>query len=211
MVSNSAVSDILILFLATHSELFIYLALFSVLILAGVGLPIPEEITLLGGGFLVYGGFSNLIITLIVCLFGVILGDFIVFSFGRKWGDDIIKHHYLAGFISEKRLNRARNFFKGHGRKTVLMARFISGFRVVAFATAGILKMKASHFITINTLAAMISVPMLVFIGYIFGANIDVVVKVVKRADVLIIISLSLLIGLAVVYHLWKKRKKSSL
>ncbi|MEW6613877.1 MAG: DedA family protein [Thermodesulfobacteriota bacterium] len=211
MVSNPGVLDILFLFLATHSELFIYLALFSVLILAGLGVPIPEDVALIGGGFLAYGGFSNLTITFIVCFFGVILGDIAVFSMGRRWGDSVIKHRHFVRVISERKLTHARNFFKAHGSKTIFMARFILGFRVVAFVTAGILKMKASHFITINTLAALISVPVLVFIGYLFGANIDVVIKVVKRADVLIIISLSLVIGLTVVYHIWKKRKKSSL
>jgi len=211
MFSNQAVLDFLILFLTAHSELFIYLALFSVLILAGVGFLLPEEITLLGGGFLVYGGFSNLIITILVCFLGITIGDFIIFSLGRKWGNDIIKHRYLACFISEKRLNRAKKFFKGHGMKTVFIARFVPGFRAVTFATAGTLKMKVSHFITINSLAAMISVPLLVFIGYLFGANIDLIVKVVTRADALIIISITSVIGLAISYHWWKKRKKSNL
>ncbi|RJP58677.1 MAG: DedA family protein [Deltaproteobacteria bacterium] len=211
MVSKLAVLDILILFLATHSELFIYLALFSVLMIAGLGVPIPEDIALIAGGFLAYAGFSNLTVTVIVCFFGVILGDLVVFSLGRRWGDSITKHRHFVRLISEKKLNRAKKFFREHGSKTVFLARFILGFRVVAFTTAGILKMKASHFITINTIASIISVPIWVFIGYIFGANLDVVVKVVKRADFLIIISLSLAIGLTVAYYLWKKRKKSSL
>ncbi|MFH2011338.1 MAG: DedA family protein [Pseudomonadota bacterium] len=210
MVGNPSFLDTLILFLTAHSELFIYFALFSILVLAGVGLLLPEEITLLGGGLLAYGGFSNLTVTIIACFLGIMIGDFIIFSLGRKWGNDIIKHRYLACFISVKRLNRAQKFFKGHGMKTVFIARFVPGFRAVTFATAGTLKMKASYFITINSLAAMISVPLLVSLGYLFAADVDMIVKVVKRVDALILISVTSVIGLAAAYFWLKKRKKSS-
>ena len=207
MLDYSLVFDAFVVFLTTHSQYFIYFSVFSVLVLAGVGLPIPEEVTLLGSGFLAYEGFSNLTIALPVCYAGVVLGDFVLFSLGRKWGDDIIKHRLLVRHISEKRLDRARKFFDGHGNKTVFIARFVSGFRIVAFATAGILKMRVCHFLTINTLAALISVPLFVFIGYLCGANINTVIRIFSRTDTLILASLSVAVCLFLAYCFWKKKR----
>ncbi|MFH1626078.1 MAG: DedA family protein [Pseudomonadota bacterium] len=209
MYESLPLLDSLILLLSTHSELFIYLALFFVLILAGIGLPIPEEVTLVGGGFLAYGGFSDLMISLIVCFAGVLVGDVIVYTLGRRWGNDIIKHRYLVGFITERRLNRARKFFRDHGNKTIFIARFLSGFRLVIWATAGILRMGMARFLSIDSLAAAISVPTLVLIGYIFGANIRHVIEVVRKTDVLIIASVLFAAGVFLAYRVWKRKKRS--
>ncbi|MDY7032756.1 MAG: DedA family protein [Thermodesulfobacteriota bacterium] len=208
MLDYSLVFDAFVAFLTTHSQYIIYISTFSVLVLGGLGFPIPEEVTLLGSGFLAYEGFSNLIIALPVCYAGVLLGDFILFSLGRRWGDDIIKHRLLVRHITEKRLDRARKFFDGHGLKTVFIARFVSGFRIVAFATAGILKMRVCHFLTINTLAALISVPLFILIGYLFGANINTVIEIFYRTDTLIFVSISVSICLFLTYRFWKKKKK---
>ena len=172
-------------------------------------MPIPEEVTLIGGGYLAYGGFNNLVLTLMVCFLGVILGDFIVFSLGKRLGNGIIKHPISARFISEKRFNQARKFFSRHGSKTVFFARFISGFRIVTFATAGTLRMKASRFITVNILAAMISVPMLVLIGYTFGTNIDFIFHILAKANSLIVFSLLFIVSITVTCYFWKKREVS--
>ena len=209
VLGNPLTSDTIFLFLTTHSELFIYFTLFSVLVLTGVGLPVPEEVTLLGSGFLAFGGFSDLAITVIVCFVGVIIGDLIVFSLGRRWGNDIIRHRYLVRFVSERRLNKAITFFKGHGSKTIFIVRFISGFRIVVFAAAGTLRMRMASFIAMDMMAAMISVPILISIGYLFGANYDVVVKVFSRIDNLIITFVSILIGVILAYFFCKKKEGS--
>ena len=67
-------SDIVI-FLLNYSEHFIYGGLFLILFLSGLGLPIPEEITLLTGGFLINLGFIRFYPTLAAVFVGVLTGD----------------------------------------------------------------------------------------------------------------------------------------
>src|SRR6185312_13054241 len=63
-----------------------YIAAFSLLLACGVGLPLPEDITLFVMGFLAYNGVVNFKISLVVCLFGVLIGDCMIFTIGHRYG-----------------------------------------------------------------------------------------------------------------------------
>jgi membrane protein DedA with SNARE-associated domain len=196
--------------LTNYSEQFIYVGLFLILFLCGLGLPIPEEITLLTAGFLVQLGFTRFYPTLMVIFPGVIIGDLALYSIGRKWGEGILTHRHLHQIFSERRLDKARRFFRNHGNKTIFVARFISGFRVAAFLAAGTMGMKARQFILLDFLAALIQVPRLISLGFFFGGNIAWLAEVFTRLDFLIKMG-AVLGGVAGFgYYLWR-RKKSAL
>ena len=59
-------------FLLSYSEPFIYAGLFLILLLCGLGLPIPEELTLLTGGFFVHLGIIRFYPTLAVGFLGIL-------------------------------------------------------------------------------------------------------------------------------------------
>ncbi len=69
---------------------FTYVGLFLVLLLCGRGLPVPEEIALLTGGFLVHRGITQYPITLAVYFAGVVAGDNSLFFLGRRFGSHLI-------------------------------------------------------------------------------------------------------------------------
>ncbi len=73
-------------FLTTYLEEFTYIGIFTILILAGFGLPIPEEIVLVFSGYLAFLEYTKFSSTVLIALLGVLAGDFILFSFGRRWG-----------------------------------------------------------------------------------------------------------------------------
>ena len=85
-----------------------------------------------------------------------------MYSIGRKWGHGILTHRHLHEIFSEKRLERVRQFFRDHGSKTILIARFISGFRVAAFLAAGTMGMKPVQFVVLDSLGALIMIPLLI-------------------------------------------------
>src|SRR5262245_44465315 len=57
-----------------------YLAMFGILFLCGVGLPIPEEVTLVGSGLLVGWGEAEFIWASVACVLGILAGDSIIFG-----------------------------------------------------------------------------------------------------------------------------------
>jgi len=207
--ARGPLSDIGI-FLINYSEHFIYTGLFLILFFSGLGLPIPEEITLLTGGLLIKLGFAHFYPTFITVFLGVLTGDMAMYSIGRKWGHGIITHRHMRKVFSEKRLERVRQFFHSHGSKTIFIARFVSGFRVAAFLAAGTMGVKPGKFLFLDFLAALVAVPLLLCLGYFFGAHIEWLANAFTRIDSLLKMG-AVLGGLIVLgYLLWKRKKSAS-
>jgi membrane protein DedA with SNARE-associated domain len=206
--ARATLSDIGI-FLINYSEHFIYTGLFLILFFSGLGLPIPEEITLLTGGLLIKLGFARFYPTLATVFVGVLTGDMAMYSIGRRWGHGIVTHRHMRRIFSEERLERVRQFFRDHGSKTIFIARFISGFRVAAFLAAGTMGMKPGKFLMFDFLAALIGVPLLLLLGYYFGAHIERLANVFTRVDSLLKMG-AVLGGLIVLGYFLLKRKKST-
>ncbi len=196
------------IFLINYSEHFIYGGLFLILFFSGLGLPVPEEITLLTGGFLVNLGFIRFYPTLAAAFVGVLTGDMAMYSIGRRWGHGILTHRNLRRIFSEERLERVRQFFRDHGSKTIFVARFISGFRMAAFLAAGTMGVKPSKFLFLDFLAALIAVPLLLCLGYYFGENSEWFLGVFTRLDSLLKMG-AVLVGVVVLGYFLCKRKKS--
>jgi len=150
-----------------------YLGIFSILIAASLGLPIPEDIPLLTSGYLCHVGLAKLSVMLAVTFVGVLCGDFILFGLGRKLGHHVVEHHVIRRLVRPSRLLMAENLFKQHGVKIIFIGRFLPGLRPMIFMAAGVLKVPPLTFGAVNGLAACISVPILVVLGMVFGANIE--------------------------------------
>lgn len=196
-------------FFTNYSQVFIYVGLFLILFVCGLGIPIPEEVTLLAGGFLINLGFIHLYPTLVVVFIGILTGDLTMYSIGRKWGHGIITHRLLHQIFSEKRLERVRQFFRDHGSKTIFIARFFSGFRCAAFLAAGTMGMKPGKFILLDALGALIMVPLLIALGFYFGLKIDWLGEVFSRLDYLLLV-LAVVLALPGVFFFLIIKKKSS-
>jgi membrane protein DedA with SNARE-associated domain len=197
------------IFLINYSSHFIYAGLFLILFFSGLGLPIPEEITVLTGGFLINLGFIHLYPTFAAVFVGVLTGDMALYSIGRRWGHGIITHRQMRKVFSEKRLERVRQFLGDHGSKTIFIARFVSGFRVAAFLAVGTMGMPPGKFLFLDFLAALIAVPVLLCLGYFFGEHIAWLADVFTRIDSLLRMG-AVLGGLIVLGYFLLRRKRST-
>jgi membrane protein DedA with SNARE-associated domain len=195
------------LFLLEYSESFIYAGLFLILFLCGLGLPIPEELTLLTGGFFVHLGIIRFYPTLAVGFLGILGGDLAIYAIGKKWGQDLLHHPHLSKVITESRLEKGRQFFRDHGEKTVFIARFISGFRVAAFFAAGTMGIKLGRFLLLDFLGALILIPLLLLLGYYFGASIGWLADIITQIDHLLkVLAIAACIA-GLVFYLWLRKK----
>ena len=67
-------------------------------------------------------------------------------------------------------------------------------------------KISYLKFLLMDGLAAIISVPLLVYLGYFFANDLDVVIDYVKHSEIFITVLIVLFVVLFIVY---KKRKKN--
>ena len=159
-----------------YIEHFTYLGLFTVLLLCGMGLPMPEDIALLAGGFLVHRGITRFPITLAVSLLGVVAGDNSLFFLGRRFGTGLVRYFGLNRPGSKAQIVRIRAFMRRHGHRAIFYARFLAGLRALIYLTAGSFGVTPLRFLAYDLLGAIISVPVVVSIGYLFGGQLEVVI-----------------------------------
>lgn len=159
--------------ISSYIEHFTYLGLFVVLMLCGLGLPLPEDVALLAGGYLVHRGVIRYPITLSVALLGVVAGDNSLFFIGRHAGTRLLTYFGLGRPGSHGQVERIRVFMERHGHLAIFYARFLAGLRAVVYLSAGSLGVAPSRFLFYDLAGALISVPIVVTLGYLFGPEME--------------------------------------
>jgi membrane protein DedA with SNARE-associated domain len=185
-----------------------YFAVFSVLMLCGFGLPVPEDVTLVAGG--VISGLENstvhIHVMFLVGMAGVMVGDSIMFLAGYFKGESILKLKLIARIVTPERYASVQTQFEKYGRWVVFVARFMPGLRAAIFMSAGISK-KVSflRFFLMDGFAAIISVPIWVYLGYFFASNFDELLSHIHKGQMIILSILGLFI--LIIFIIYKKRK----
>jgi membrane protein DedA with SNARE-associated domain len=174
---------------SSYIQHFTYLGLFLVLILCGLGLPVPEDIALLAGGFMVHQGITQYPITLAVSFVGVVAGDNSLFYLGRKFGAGIVRYIEFGRPNSQLQIHKLKRFMDRHGNMAIFYARFLAGFRALVYLTAGSLGVSPGRFFIYDMLGAVISVPLVVSIGYLFGAQIERAIHYIGGFDRFVLIA----------------------
>jgi membrane protein DedA with SNARE-associated domain len=160
----------LFIYLTDLSSGLSYFIIFGILVACGLGFPLPEDIPLVASGYLVWDGTMAWGAAVVVTLTGVGIGDSILFFIGRKLGMRILEPAPNRRVLfPPHRVRRTRAYFRKYGEKIVFFARFVAGFRAVAFFMAGAMRMPFSRFILLDMLAALMSVPLWMGLGYSLG------------------------------------------
>jgi membrane protein DedA with SNARE-associated domain len=183
-----------------------YLVILVILFACAFGLPIPEDITLVVGGILAAYNITNFWYTVIICMFGVLCGDCIIYLLGRFLGSKILKSRFLSKMIKARHLARVRLASHKYGNFLIFFARFMPGVRTPIYFSIGMFKKPFYVFLSIDGIASIISVPVWVYVGMFFGDNIPALEHHVKQMEHGIYILLAVLIVVIILFYLLKKK-----
>ena len=175
-----------------------YFLIFGILLACGLGLPIPEDITLFAAGLAAYYGLTSLWLVILVAYLGVIVGDSLIFYLGATYGRKLTRRWFFGKLLPEERLTIVRSQFNKKGNRLIFAARFMPGLRAPLFFSAGTLHLPFRVFLFYDGLAAFISVPTIIGAVYYFGDELDHVVRVIQKVEhsiVFVIITVVLAIG----------------
>ncbi|OOG49508.1 DedA family protein [Rhodanobacter sp. C01] len=186
-----------------------YVAVFIALMICGAGLPLPEDITLVAGGVIAGLGYVNVHGMFALAMFGVLLGDSAIFLLGHHYGARMLKWRLVARILTPKRYAMVQEKFVRYGNRMLFIARFLPGMRTTVYITAGIShRVSFTRFLLMDGLAALISVPFWVYLGYFGADNHEWLMKWVRRGQG----SLWALVGLVVLAVLvlwWRHRRRT--
>lgn len=174
-----------------YIEHFTYAGLFLVLVLCGLGLPVPEDLALLTGGFLIHRGITQYPTTLAVSFVGVVAGDNSLFFLGRRFGTNLLKYVEFVRPRTLPRIERLKRFMDRHGHMAIFYARFLAGMRALVYVIAGSTGVSPRRFVVYDALGALISVPLAVSIGYFFGDQIESAVRFLGGFERLVLVGVA--------------------
>jgi membrane protein DedA with SNARE-associated domain len=183
-----------------------YIAVFACLILCGLGVPVPEDITLVSGGVISGLALANPHIMCAIGLAGVLAGDSTMFLAGRIFGYRVQRLKFFRKVVSPQRFSQIQRKFKKHGLGLLFVARFLPGLRSPIYLVAGMShRISYITFIVMDGLAALISVPVWIYLGYFFADNLDILMEYVHDVQKAIFLALGLLAVIIAVIYFKKK------
>jgi membrane protein DedA with SNARE-associated domain len=194
----------LIAFFSSFSGVGAYAAILGCLLVCGLGVPIPEDITLISAGILASMDRISLIGAMVAGFIGVLAGDVFLFFLGRKYGQKVFTWPGFRRIFTPERIEAARIRVHKDAKLICFIARFLPGLRSVLYLTSGTMGVKPSTFLVQDGLAALISVPVWVYVGYLFGENLDYLLTLAKKMNFYILIVLAVVI---VGYVLYARRR----
>lgn len=186
---------------------FGYWAVFGILIACGFGLPIPEDISLVAGGIISGLHFTKLSTMILTGMAGVLIGDGIVFTIGRFYGQRVFSLPLIRKLMTPDRFTMVQSKFTKYGNWVLFAARFMPGFRTPIFLTAGASrKVSFLRFFVLDGAAALMSVPVWVYLGYLGADNREWLMQMVKRGQTLTFGVIGLALIVAIIIFLVRRR-----
>ena len=160
--------------LANDSGFGTYLAVFIMLILGGIGFPIPEDVPIVLAGIAISKDIVSIPCIFLVCYVGVLLADQALYVFGYYFGNKLLSKitnpdGIWVSFVTEERLDKIREGLRKKRFLYILLGRHFYPFRTATFLAAGALRIPFFEFLLSDMLAAIISVTVVMFIGWLIG------------------------------------------
>jgi len=184
----------LVAILGGHSLHFGYGIVFLILLLCGFGLPMPEDIVLVTGGVLAWLASDlphatlrgmlrddGLLAMIAIGLGGILAGDSVIFLAGRRYGARVADFRPLRRIITPEKLQLVERKIRTRGNVVVLFARFLPGLRAPTFFTVGHARMPYWEFLLFDGVAALVSAPLWVCVGFWFGSDLQAAATVAGR------------------------------
>jgi len=146
-----------------------YPALFVLLVLGLVGLPIPDEPLLTFCGYLIFRGRLNFELTFLTGFCGSACGITISYWLGARFGQTVIGRFGKYIHLTEERVLKMEALFRRFGPVLLTVGYFIPGVRHFTAVVAGMSGVRRGRFALFAYLGAAVWVGTFLTLGYVFG------------------------------------------
>lgn len=177
-------------------------ALFAMLALGIIALPIPEEGLMVFAGVLMRKGNLFIIPTILGAYAGAITGISVSYMIGR-WGGKFLLKKYGDWHGLSKKIDKLHDWFRRFGKWTLFFGYFIPGVRHFTGVAAGIGKLEYRSFALFAYSGAIVWASVFLAIGYFFNQYLTILYKLVRSHidTILTVLILSLL------FYFWYQMK----
>ena len=182
-----------------------YPGIFLLMAMESSVIPVPSELVMPPAGYLAQQGQMNIWVAILMGTVGSLVGAYANYYAAHYLGRPLVLKYGKYVWITEEKFAKVEQYFKDHGEISTFIGRLLPVVRHLISIPAGLAGMNHAKF-TLYTLAgAGIWVTILTWIGYIIGANQDLIMQYSHQAVIGVMIVSAVIIALYVRNH---KRKK---
>ena len=198
--------------LSSDDGLGTHISIFIMLLLGGFGFPIPEDVPLVLAGVAASQGVVRLQAIFLTSYIGVLLADQIIYLIGYCFGQKLLARGTRSTFfpsITEHRVHAIREGLRKRRFIYILLGRHFFPLRTATFLIAGTLAIPYLEFLAADALAALLSVGLVVWLGYWRGAHLtpEMINHFVHRAHYYVLIIMCVAAVVWLITHKASRRK----
>jgi membrane protein DedA with SNARE-associated domain len=167
-------------------------------------IPLPSELILPFGGYLVSNGTLNYYGVAVAGAIGGTIGSLVSYYIGLIGGRAFLERYGKYLGLPHHKLIKAEHWISRYGNTTVFLTRLLPGIRTFISLPVGAAKMKVSYFTIYTFIGSLIWSLFLTYVGLKLGQNWEIIKPWFHYLDLVIIAA----IILAIAYYLYNKKKK---
>ena len=148
-----------------------YIAIFLILMLGIIGLPIPipDEVLMLLTGYFTKIGTLDYMFSLFICFIGSFFGMLVSYFIGKKAGRPLIQRFGKWVGITEKRIVKTEKWMHKYGPFSIIVSYFIPGIRHIIFYFCGVSHLRLKTYVLYAGIGAVAWCFLLITVGRIFS------------------------------------------
>ncbi len=187
-----------------------YPALLLFTFLDSTVLPVPNEAVMPFAGYLVFSGRFDFLTVIVVSIVGGVLGALTSYAIGYYGTEKFVARFGKYIGMTMNDVEKTKVFFQKYGDRTILISRFIPVVRQFSSLPAGAGKMNIWKFILYTAVGSTLWNSLMLYLGYQFGMNSDVLKEFSKYSGMLEKIIIIFIIALAIGIFWNRSRKKKT-
>jgi len=193
--------------ISSFPPIWIYITLFLFAFVENVFPPSPSDFVVVVGGSLIATGSINFIPTLILTSLGTVIGFMVLFYIGSTVDKKVI-HAGKLKFIPVEAIDKVEMWFKKYGYGIILANRFMPGTRAVISFFAGLSHLHVKKTIIFSTISAFAWNTLILYLGYIFGDNVEIVDEYLTTYTNIVIV-ITVVVALFFIIRFFLRKRKS--
>jgi undecaprenyl-diphosphatase len=167
-----------------------YAAVFALVAIETMGIPVPGETALIAAALLAHKGEMDIGTLVLVAAVAAIVGDNVGFAIGRRYGRRLLLAPGPLHAHRLKVLELGEPFFAKHGPKAVFLGRWVSGLRIASAWLAGINRMRWPVFLFWNALGGIAWAASIGFAIYFLGSVAEHVLAIFGPVAAAVVVAL---------------------
>lgn len=188
-----------------------YLALFVLLSLGIIGMPIPDETLMVLAGSMTANGPFHFAQTFMVCIIGSMIGMLVSYTIGSKVGKPILDRYGKWIKLTPARVAVVERWFAKYGSMSIVLGYFVPGIRHLTSYFAGVTRLNMMVYLLAAGVGNILWVGTFLTLGHLLGVHWETTIMWLKRQWLIALCILMMMIAAAVVVYVLRLRRRKLL